>query len=320
MTQQRINNRRIGLPRLLSDTFRGQQQQLQYFKCIPSTGSKRPNCNQMKTVVVPFVTRAAADSEVLNHHRSKLRPIRSITLLILMQLLLFIPPQQAFRMPTTTQWSFSSRAAAQWQQISYSAQANLNCHCKSIQRIPRSHRIVSPLHSSTAAQFDTSTSSASTNTTAAYNNYSPEILQQIKQHVSIIDVIQDTAHPPKFTVHHNSNGQYRRATALCPFHDDTNPSLSIDESRHMYKCFACGAGGDMFAFLMQYGKQQQKGPEEKTMSFGQAVEHVLQQYCEPEFVHSLGLVSTSSGRVRKREVSPEDAMVKAKKERYVRRE
>lgn len=42
--------------------------------------------------------------------------------------------------------------------------------------------------------------------------------------------------------------------ANCPFHTDTHPSLFISESRKLYKCFACGAGGDSINFVMKYKK------------------------------------------------------------------
>lgn len=39
--------------------------------------------------------------------------------------------------------------------------------------------------------------------------------------------------------------------ALCPFHDDSNPSLSVNLGNGLYKCFACGAKGDIFQFYQQ---------------------------------------------------------------------
>ena len=42
--------------------------------------------------------------------------------------------------------------------------------------------------------------------------------------------------------------------AICPFHDDTKPSLSISVKKQMYKCFSCGAGGNVFTFLQEYDK------------------------------------------------------------------
>ena len=52
--------------------------------------------------------------------------------------------------------------------------------------------------------------------------------------------------------------QYRPVTrsgrnykALCPFHDDSRPSLHIDPQRQYYKCFVCQEGGDVFSFVMK---------------------------------------------------------------------
>lgn len=39
--------------------------------------------------------------------------------------------------------------------------------------------------------------------------------------------------------------------ALCPFHDDKNPSLTINSEKKIWHCFGCGAGGDCFGFLAQ---------------------------------------------------------------------
>jgi DNA primase len=43
----------------------------------------------------------------------------------------------------------------------------------------------------------------------------------------------------------------RAFKGLCPFHDDHTPSLNVDPERQIYKCFSCGAGGDVFDFVMQ---------------------------------------------------------------------
>ena len=53
-------------------------------------------------------------------------------------------------------------------------------------------------------------------------------------------------------------------TALCPFHDDHDPSLSISEDKQIYKCFVCGNGGNVFSFVMNY----------KKVSFPEAVKEV----------------------------------------------
>ncbi len=41
----------------------------------------------------------------------------------------------------------------------------------------------------------------------------------------------------------------RRYKALCPFHDDHTPSLELNPERQSYKCWSCGAGGDIFDFI-----------------------------------------------------------------------
>lgn len=43
----------------------------------------------------------------------------------------------------------------------------------------------------------------------------------------------------------------RRLTGLCPFHDERTPSFGIDPVEKLYHCFGCGAGGDLFAFVME---------------------------------------------------------------------
>ena len=43
-------------------------------------------------------------------------------------------------------------------------------------------------------------------------------------------------------------------TAVCPFHDDHDPSLSISEDKQIYKCFVCGNGGNAFNFVMNFKK------------------------------------------------------------------
>jgi DNA primase len=40
--------------------------------------------------------------------------------------------------------------------------------------------------------------------------------------------------------------------ALCPFHDDHNPSLELNPERQSFKCWSCGAGGDVFDFVKSY--------------------------------------------------------------------
>ena len=36
---------------------------------------------------------------------------------------------------------------------------------------------------------------------------------------------------------------------VCPFHDDSNPSMSVSKDKQIYKCFSCGASGNVFKFI-----------------------------------------------------------------------
>ena len=39
---------------------------------------------------------------------------------------------------------------------------------------------------------------------------------------------------------------------VCPFHDDTNPSMSVSQEKQIYKCFSCGESGNVFTFAAKY--------------------------------------------------------------------
>jgi len=41
---------------------------------------------------------------------------------------------------------------------------------------------------------------------------------------------------------------------VCPFHDDTRPSMSVSNEKNIYKCFSCGAGGNVINFVKEYKK------------------------------------------------------------------
>jgi len=67
----------------------------------------------------------------------------------------------------------------------------------------------------------------------------------IRSRADIVDVISHY-----ITVEHKGN----RYTALCPFHDDHTPSLTITPSKGLYKCFVCSNGGDVFSFVQNFEK------------------------------------------------------------------
>ncbi len=72
-----------------------------------------------------------------------------------------------------------------------------------------------------------------------------QIIEDIKNKVNIVDVISKYIPVIKKGRNYNS---------VCPFHNDTNPSMQISEDKQIYKCFACGAGGNVFTFVQEFEK------------------------------------------------------------------
>ena len=46
----------------------------------------------------------------------------------------------------------------------------------------------------------------------------------------------------------------RSFVAVCPFHDDHHPSMSISREKGVFKCFSCGAAGNAISYVSQYLK------------------------------------------------------------------
>ena len=70
----------------------------------------------------------------------------------------------------------------------------------------------------------------------------PETLQQIRDHIDLVDVIS------RYVTLTKTGQNYK---GLCPFHSEKSPSFSVSPSRQMFHCFGCGVGGDAFTFLMK---------------------------------------------------------------------
>ena len=71
----------------------------------------------------------------------------------------------------------------------------------------------------------------------------PETIDQIIAANDIVEVIGGYF-PLK-----RAGGMYK---ALCPFHQERTPSLSVNPQRQIFKCFGCGAGGSVIRFVMSY--------------------------------------------------------------------
>ena len=73
--------------------------------------------------------------------------------------------------------------------------------------------------------------------------YSDELIEEVRSRNDIVDVVGGYVKLQK-----------RGSTyfGLCPFHNEKTGSFSVTPSKQMYYCFGCGAGGNVFTFLMQY--------------------------------------------------------------------
>ena len=89
--------------------------------------------------------------------------------------------------------------------------------------------------------------------------YPNEIIQQLKAQADISLVIQQFL-PLKRT---GTN----RYVGVCPFHDDHSPSMTVNPTLGIYKCFACGAGGDVFKFVKEHEKIDFNGAVEWVANF-----------------------------------------------------
>lgn len=72
-----------------------------------------------------------------------------------------------------------------------------------------------------------------------------DTLTKIRQNNNIVDVISSYVAVSK---------KGRNHICLCPFHDDTNPSMVISEEKQIYNCFSCGAKGNVFTFVQNFEK------------------------------------------------------------------
>ena len=84
--------------------------------------------------------------------------------------------------------------------------------------------------------------------------YSDDVLQDLKQQTNIADIIQQFV-PLK----RSGSGRF---VGRCPFHNDHSPSMNVNTQMGIYKCFACGAGGDVFKFIMEHEKMDFKAAVE----------------------------------------------------------
>ncbi len=73
--------------------------------------------------------------------------------------------------------------------------------------------------------------------------YPDELVEEIRTKNDIVDVISGYVRLQRKGSSH---------FGLCPFHNEKSPSFSVSQGKQMFYCFGCGAGGNVFTFIMQY--------------------------------------------------------------------
>jgi DNA primase len=74
---------------------------------------------------------------------------------------------------------------------------------------------------------------------------SPNTIQQITNHIDIIDVVGEFVKLKKRGTNY---------LGLCPFHNEKSPSFTVSPAKEIYKCFGCGKSGNSIGFLMEHEK------------------------------------------------------------------
>ncbi len=90
----------------------------------------------------------------------------------------------------------------------------------------------------------------------------PRTIEAVKERADIVDVVGE---------HVVLKKKGREFVGICPFHDDSKPSMTVSPAKQFYYCFSCGAGGNSIKFLMEFQRQ----------SFGEVVLDLARKYQLP---------------------------------------
>lgn len=72
--------------------------------------------------------------------------------------------------------------------------------------------------------------------------YPDELIEEIRVNNDIVDIVSEYIQLKK-----KGNSHF----GLCPFHNENTPSFSVSKEKQMYYCFGCGAGGNVYTFIME---------------------------------------------------------------------
>lgn len=120
--------------------------------------------------------------------------------------------------------------------------------------------------------------------------YPEELIEEIRMKNDIVDVVSGYVRLQKKGSNH---------WGLCPFHNEKSPSFSVAGNKQMYHCFGCGAGGNVFTFIMNY--ENYTFPEAVKMLADRAGVNL------PEVEYSAEMKQKATKRARLLEVNKEAA-------------
>lgn len=107
------------------------------------------------------------------------------------------------------------------------------------------------------------------------------VVYQVQQANDIVDIVSE---------HVNLVKKGREMVGLCPFHEDHRPSMYVNGVKQIFKCFACGAGGDVFKFVQM----------RENLTFPQAIERLA----ERAGIAIKPLKTTGKTRDKSKEIDP----------------
>ena len=117
------------------------------------------------------------------------------------------------------------------------------------------------------------------------NRIPEEKVSQVRNRADIVDIISEVVRLKKTG---------KNYLGLCPFHTEKTPSFTVSPDKQIFHCFGCGEGGNVFSFLMKYGKG----------SFPEVVRQVARRY-------GIDLPDRPLTPAQKKRLDQRDSMVRA---------
>lgn len=120
--------------------------------------------------------------------------------------------------------------------------------------------------------------------------YPDELVEEVRMKNDIVDVVSGYVRLQKKGANH---------WGCCPFHNEKTPSFSVHGGKQMYHCFGCGAGGNVFTFVMNY----------ENYSFPEAIKMLAERAGVnlPELEYDEAMKARENKRARLLEVNKEAA-------------